>query len=262
MNSLYKLENLSLSHETKLILKNFSLEIPRSHSLVSLIGPNGAGKTSLLRVLAGLEKNFSGHIILEGTCIKNFSRKEISRLVSFVMSNKNFRPLYSFSVREIIALGRLPFMGLFGRLKNHDHELIEQAADLLKISDLLNRDIMTLSDGERQLAFIAAAIAQDTKIILLDEPTASLDPDKAVQVFELLKKFSCEGKNIIAAVHDINIASAYSDFYVAIKRGELIFGGTELNQEILNEVYGANFISYSNVERSDLMWRAIKASRN
>lgn len=259
MRILYKLENLALTYEKK-ILKNLSLEIPCR--FISLIGANGAGKTSLLRVLAGLEKNYSGNIKLEETEIKNLSRKKISRVLSFVMSNKNFRPLYSFSVREIIALGRLPFLGLFGRLKNHDNELIEHAADLLKISDLLNRDVMTLSDGEKQLAFIAAAIAQDTKIILLDEPTASLDPDKAALVFSLLKKLSDQGKSIIAAIHDINIASAYSDFYIAIKNGELIFSGEKLNQEILSKVYDANFIPYFNNERKDFMWRAINTSRN
>jgi len=248
MKILYRLENLALSYEKKLILKNISLEIPCG--LVSLIGPNGAGKTSLLRVLSGLEKNYSGRVFLNDRDIKKISRKNFSRVLSFVMSNKNFRPSYSYSVREIIALGRLPFTGLFGRLKNYDRELIENAAELLKISNLLSRDIMTLSDGERQLVFIAAAIAQDTEIILLDEPTASLDPDKTAQIFALLKKLSSEGRNIIAAVHDINIASSYSDFYIAIKNGGLIFNGKELNQKILKDLYGVDFIK-------TLMWRAL-----
>ena len=250
MKNLYRLENLALSYEKKLILKNISLEI--HGGLVSLIGPNGAGKTSLLRILAGLEKNYSGKVLLNNCEIKKNSRKKISQVLSFVMSNKNFRPSYSYSVREIIALGRLPFTGLkiFGRLKNHDLELIENAAELLKISNLLDRDIMTLSDGERQLVFIAAAVAQDTEIILLDEPTASLDPDKTAQVFGLLKKLSEKGKNIIAAVHDINIASFYSDFYIAVKNGGLIFNGKELNQKILKDLYGVDFIK-------TLMWRVL-----
>ena len=209
----------------------------------------------MLRVLAGLEKNYSGNVKLNGEEVKKISRKKFARSLSFVMSDKNFRPSYSFSVREIISLGRLPFTGLniFGKLKNHDKEIIEHSAELLKISHLLERDVMTLSDGERQLAFIAAAVAQDTKIILLDEPTASLDPDKAAQVLGLLKNFSDEGREIIIAIHDINTANFYSDFYIAIKNGELIFSGEKINQEILKNLYGVNFVL-------DSMWRAVKSN--
>ena len=246
MNKLYNIEKLSLNYGEKKILKNISFEIPRA--LVALIGPNGSGKTSLLRVLAGLNKKYSGNVTLNNHEVKNISRKNFSRTLSFVMSNKNFRPSYSFSVREIIALGRLPFTGMFGRMTAHDLELIERAAELLKVSHLLDRDIMTLSDGERQLVFIAAALAQDTEIILLDEPTASLDPDKAAQVFTLLKKLSNEGRGIITAIHDINIASAHSDFYVAIKNGELIYSGEGLNQKNLRNLYGVDFVL-------DLMWK-------
>lgn len=148
-------------------------------------------------------------------------------------------------------------MGMFGRMTKRDFNLVERSAELLKISHLLSRDIMTLSDGERQLAFIAAAIAQDTDIILLDEPTASLDPDKAAMIFSILRKLADDGRSIITAVHDINTAAAYSDFYVAIKNGGLIYNGKELNQKILSELYDADFISYKNNERNDLMWRVI-----
>jgi len=258
MRKLYNIKNLFLNYGVKngtKILKDLTLEIPSG--LISLIGPNGAGKTSFLRVLAGLQKNYSGSVKLNGLEVKKISRKNFAHDVSFVMSNKNFRPSYSFTVREIIELGRLPSLKFFGRLNNHDNELVEKSAELLKISHLLTRDIMTLSDGERQLVFIAAGIAQDTEIILLDEPTASLDPDKSAMIFALLKKLSLEGKNIIAAVHDINIASEYTDFYIAIKDGELIFSGKNLNQKILSNLYGAKFIAYSNKERNDLMWKIL-----
>ena len=252
MKVLYTLENLTLNYGEKLILRNLTLEI-RS-GLTSLIGPNGAGKTSLLRVLAGLEK-YSGSVKLKNSEIKKISRKNFARSVSFVMSEKNFRPSFSFTVREIMSLGHVGILG--GRLKSHDLELIENAAELLKISHLMSRNIMTLSDGERQLAFIAAGLARDTEIILLDEPTAALDPDKAAMIFSILRKLADDGKSIIVAVHDINTAGFYSDFFIALKNGKLIFDGLELNQKKLKELYDSDFMAYHNDERNDLMWRVI-----
>ena len=254
MKKLYTIKNLISRFGEKIILKNISLEIPSG--LVSLIGANGSGKTTLLRVLAGLD-DYEGNVLLNDAEVKTITRKKIARSVSFVMSDKKFRPSYSFTAREIISMGRLPFMGMFGRMTKRDFNLVERSAELLKISHLLSRDIMTLSDGERQLIFIASAIAQDTEIILLDEPTASLDPDKAAMIFSILRKLADDGKSIIAAVHDINIASAYSDFYAAIKHGELFFNGEKLNQKILSGLYEADFISYKNNEREDLMWRVV-----
>ena len=254
MERLYNIEELSLRRGEKVILKNLSLSIPSG--LVSLIGANGSGKTTLLRVMAGLE-SYSGRVELQGREVRKFSRKKISRALSFVMSDKRFRPSYSFTVREIVAMGRLPFLGMFGRMTARDFELVERAAELLSISHLMSRDMMTLSDGERQLAFIAAALAQDTEIILLDEPTASLDPDRSAMVFSLLRRLADDGRSIIAAVHDINVASVYSDFYVALRGGGLVFSGGSLNEKNLCELYGAEFVPYHNNERNDVMWRVV-----
>ncbi|MBQ9419085.1 MAG: ABC transporter ATP-binding protein [Synergistaceae bacterium] len=254
MEKLYNIEGLFLRRGERVILRNISLTIPSG--LVSLIGANGSGKTTLLRVLAGLE-NYSGRVELQGREIKTFSRKKIARALSFVMSDKKFRPSYSYTVREIIAMGRLPFVGMFGRMTPRDNELVDEAAEILRVSHLMKRDIMTLSDGERQLIFIAAALAQDTEIILLDEPTASLDPDKAAMVFNTLRRLSNSGKKIISAVHDINIASANSDFFLALRDGAIVFADERLCEKNLNELYGAEFISYRNSERNDVMWRVV-----
>lgn len=251
---MYTVKNLVTGYGKNIILRDLSLEI--KPGLTSLIGPNGSGKSTFLKVLAGL-KGYSGSVILNGHEVRNISRKKFSFSASFVMSDKNFRPSYPFSVREIIAMGRLPYRGLFSGLTKNDNEIISRSSEMLGISHLLERDIMTLSDGERQLVFIACSLAQDTGVILLDEPTSSLDPDRSARVFELLKSLAVSGKTIIAAVHDINISLSYSDYYIALREGKLISHGRKINAEILRDLYGTEFIKYRNNERNDEMWRAL-----
>lgn len=251
---MYSLRNLCASYGKKLILRNISVDVPPG--LVSLIGPNGSGKSTLLRVLAGLMA-YSGNVILHGREVMRFSRREFARYVAFVMSSNNFRPSYPFSVREIIEMGRLPHRGIFTRLTRSDNDAVNQSAKILGISHLLSRDIMTLSDGERQLVFIACSLAQKTGIILLDEPTSALDPDKSAKVFALLRTLADNGRSIITAVHDINLSLSYSDYYIALKGGELISHGQEISAEVLHDLYCTKFIPYHNDERNDSMWRAL-----
>ena len=237
------------------VLKGISLTL-QDGALFSLIGPNGSGKTTLLRVLAGL-LDYSGSATLESSELHTLSRRVISRSVGFCMSARSFHPSSAFTVHEVIAMGRLPHTGIFSRLSPHDDEIISHSADLLGISHLLSRSILTLSDGQRQLVLIASTLAQDTHTILLDEPTSSLDPDKSALVFSLLRRLADNGKCIISAVHDINASMPYSDGYLALKDGVLISHGHKLTHDVLAELYSTEFMSYHNTEGNDLMWRAL-----
>ena len=248
---MYSLNELCTCYGEKFSLERITLDIPPG--FVLLIGPNGSGKTTLLRVLAGL-MSYSGSVSLNGHEVSRISRKNFARRVSFMMSDKNFRPSYPFTAREIIAMGRLPYRGIFSRFTPDDEAIIAHSADALNITHLLSRDIMTLSDGERQLVFIASLIAQDTHTMLLDEPTSSLDPDKSARVFEMLRGLAGEGRNVIAAVHDVNISG---DYYLALREGVLISHGEKLNEHVLRELYDTNFTAYHNTERNDVMWRAL-----
>ena len=189
--------------------------------------------------------------------VRNIPRREFARNAAFVMSGNSLRPSYPFSVREIIEMGRLPYRGIFSRLTQSDIDAVNQSAQILGITHLLERDIMTLSDGERQLAFLACSLAQNTGIILLDEPTSALDPDKSAKVFALLRTLADGGRSIIAAVHDINLSLSYSDYYIALRDGELISHGRKISGSVLRELYGTEFIPYNNKERNDSMWRAL-----
>ena len=252
---MFTAKDLCSGYGKRIILKHISLT-QQEGRLISLIGPNGSGKTTLLRVLAGLQ-GYSGNVMLYGHEVRNISRKKFARSVGFVMSGRSFAPSYPFSVREIIAMGRMPFTGIFSRLTPKDYAIIEHSADMAGVTHLLGRNIMTLSDGEKQLVLLASGLAQDTGILLLDEPTSSLDPDKSAKVFALLRRLADEGKSIIAAVHDINISLAYSDGYIALRDGVLISHGHKVSGKVLMDLYGTGFIPYSSNERNDLMWRAL-----
>ena len=252
---MFTLTNLSAGYHDHQVLKGLSLTLP-DNSLISLIGANGSGKTTLLRVLAGL-LGYSGSAKLDSSELRSISRKLFAHSVSFAMSAKNFHPTSAFTVHEVIAMGRLPFMGMFSRLSAHDNNIISRSADILGITDLLSRSILTLSDGQRQLVLIASALAQDTHTILLDEPTSSLDPDKSAKVFSLLRQLAENGRCIIAAVHDINASMPYSHGYLALKDGVLISHGKKLTGQVLKDLYGTEFYEYHDAEGNESMWRAL-----
>ena len=238
--------NVCSKYADSLILKGVSFSL-RTHSLTSLIGPNGSGKTTLLRVLSRLNKYF-GSVMLNGREITSIPRKEFARYVSFTMSAQNFHPHYPYTVSEILQL----HLQLQNVPVNRD--AINHYADVLGVTNLLFRSVLTLSDGQRQLALIAASLAQDTPIMLLDEPASSLDPDKAALVFSLLRSLAQQGKCIIASSHDINTAAAFSDEYLALKDGVLLSQGRKLDAALLHELYGVAFSPYYEMKGTDPMW--------
>ncbi len=197
--------------------------------------------------------------MLHGHEVKKISRRNFARILSFVMSGRNFNPSYPFTVRELISMGRMPFMNLFSHITPNDEKIITRSANLTGIYNLLERNIMTLSDGERQLALISCGLVQNTDIMLLDEPANSLDPDKSTRVYSLLRRLAYNGKSIISSVHDVNISRSYSDYYIALKEGKLISHGDihDLNEDILHELYGVRFRAYHDNEGNGLMWRAL-----
>ena len=252
---MYTLTDLSAGYTDHQVLKGVSLTV-HDNSLFSLIGSNGSGKTTLLRVLAGL-LSYTGSAALSSSELRSIPRRVFSRTVAFCMSARSFHPASAFTVREIISMSRLPYMGMFSRLSSRDNDIISRSAEILGISHLLSRSILTISDGQWQLVLIASALAQDTRTILLDEPTSSLDPDKSAQVWALLRKLADEGRCIIAAVHDINASMPYSHGYFALKDGVLISHGSRLSGQVLRDLYGAEFAEYHSTEGNDELWRAL-----
>lgn len=178
--------------------------------LTCLLGPNGVGKSTLLRTLCGFLAPMEGQVLIDGTDIKDISRKELSRQIGVVLTDKP--DVQDMRVEEMVAMGRTPYTGFWGTLSPEDRKQTNEAMQMVGITALQHRMVHTLSDGERQKVMIAKALAQQTPIILLDEPTAFLDFPSKAETMRLLHQLAHEGgKTIFLSTHDLEMAVQLSD---------------------------------------------------
>jgi len=206
----------TLSHP---VISDINLEL-RSGQLACLIGENGIGKSTLLKTLTGFLPKLKGSLLLGNRDIESFSQRELARQVSIVLTQKP--DVQNLTIEEIIGLGRSPYTGFFGRLRAEDRKVVDDAIATMGIEKLRGRMIQTLSDGERQKVMIAKALAQETPIILLDEPTAFLDFPSKAETFQSLQRMAHErDKLILLSTHDLELAVRFADSLLEVKRGYL-----------------------------------------
>ena len=206
----------TLSHP---VISDINLEL-RSGQLACLIGENGIGKSTLLKTLTGFLPKLKGSLLLGNRDIESFSQRELARQVSIVLTQKP--DVQNLMIEEIIGLGRSPYTGFFGRLRAEDRKVVDDAIATMGIEKLRGRMIQTLSDGERQKVMIAKALAQETSIILLDEPTAFLDFPSKAETFQSLQRMAHErDKLILLSTHDLELAVRFADSLLEVKRGRL-----------------------------------------
>lgn len=206
----------TLSHP---VISDINLEL-RSGQLACLIGENGIGKSTLLKTLTGFLPKLKGSLLLGNRDIKSFSQRELARQVSIVLTQKP--DVQNLTIEEIIGLGRSPYTGFFGRLRAEDRKVVDDAIATMGIEKLRGRMIQTLSDGERQKVMIAKALAQETPIILLDEPTAFLDFPSKAETFQSLQRMAHErDKLILLSTHDLELAVRFADSLLEVKSGRL-----------------------------------------
>ena len=206
----------SLSHP---VISDINLEL-RSGQLACLIGENGIGKSTLLKTLTGFLPKLKGSLLLGNRDIESFSQRELARQVSIVLTQKP--DVQNLTIEEIIGLGRSPYTGFFGRLRAEDRKVVDDAIATMGIEKLRGRMIQTLSDGERQKVMIAKALAQETPVILLDEPTAFLDFPSKAETFQSLQRMAHErDKLILLSTHDLELAVRFADSLLEVKKGTL-----------------------------------------
>jgi iron complex transport system ATP-binding protein len=190
------------------VLEGIDLDLTAG-AMVGLIGPNGAGKTTLLSLLMGLLRPSAGQVLVRGRPLSVLSRRRLARIMSLVPQELEIG--FAFRVRDIVAMGRYPYLGRFQVPGPADLAAVERAMALTGVETLAQRTIDTLSGGERQRVLIARAIAQQTPIVLLDEVTANLDLSHQLEVLELASGMAADGRLVIAAIHDLAMASRYCD---------------------------------------------------
>lgn len=211
--------------------------------LVGLVGPNGSGKTTLLRTVAGVLRPDTGSVHLNGRPVAATSSRRISREVAVVPQNTSLN--FDFSVREVVAMGRTPYVSRLGRAERADRDAVDRALERTAVRDLANRSISEVSGGERQRVLLARALAQETPVLLLDEPTASLDINHQIRTLELVRELAAEGKTVVAAIHDLNLAAHYCDELVLLGDGRRVAGGPPaevLTEEHLESVFGTQAV--------------------
>jgi len=217
--------------------------------LIALIGNNGCGKSTLLRSIAYLQPLLSGKIFIENKNIATLTPNERARLISIVLVGQ--QAIASFTVRELIAIGRDPYTGWFGNLSASDESIIEWSIEMTNLKGFENRNIHELSDGERQRVFIARALAQDTPLILLDEPTSHLDLSNRVKILLLLQKLAHKtGKIILISTHELETAMQVADKIWLMQKGKDIIEGSP-EDLIINGTFNEAFKDKSSLYQFD-----------
>lgn len=219
-------------------LANISLSIPKER-ITAIIGPNGSGKSTLLKVLARLLSKDKGVIHIQGKEVKQYKAKEFAQTLAMLPQAANTLP--NLTVRELISYGRSPHKGFLDRLTSHDQEMIDWALEVTGTKRHEQRMFHSLSGGEQQRVRIAMALAQDTDILLLDEPTTYLDIAHQLDLMEMLQEINQAYKlTIVMVLHDLQQAITYCDYLIAMKNGKVVITGspeTTLTTEFLKEVY-------------------------
>lgn len=225
------------------VLKKVSLTISQGEFFI-IAGPNGSGKTTLLKILAGIFRAPGGDVDILDMPIQNYGKREFARVVAYVP--QAIGDSFPFTVIQTALMGRTPHLGLLGIERGPDYKIAMDALVFTGLDHLAHRKLDQLSGGERQRVHIARAICQESEILLLDEPTASLDPAHQIRIMDLMDRLrESRGMTVVMVSHDLNIAAMYADSILMLKEGEVVHRGKPgevLVPDILEKTYGCKMM--------------------
>ncbi len=235
--------DISYDYRDQRVLRNLSFFVSKGEFFI-IIGPNGSGKTTLMKVLAGIEKPAEGTLYISGKSIDGYRRKSLARTLA--MAPQISAVDFPFKVADVVLMGRSPHKGLLGFDSPSDLQIARQAMAFTEIEHLAGRQLDQISGGELQRVLIARAICQEPEIILLDEPTASLDLAHQVRIMDLMEQLQKEKEvTVVMVSHDINLACMYADTLLLIKDGKIVSIGppaSVLTYETLEKAYGCTLL--------------------
>ena len=231
-------DHLTLAHGHRVVVHDVSFTV-EAGEMVAILGPNGSGKSTLLRGMARLHPPRAGRVLLDGRDIRAMNSRHVARVLA-ILPQAPAGGL-DLTVRELAFRGRYPHQGLLQRVTRRDIDAVEWALDATDSLHLADRPLAALSGGERQRAWIAMALAQEPRILLLDEPTTFLDVAHQVEVMHLLRRLNARGITIVAVLHDLALAGRFTSRIIALRDGRLAFDGPPsavLQPEALERVFG------------------------
>ena len=238
MANLIQAVNLQFSYRPdKPLLKDFNLSVQHGDFL-GLIGPNGSGKTTILKLLSGFLKPFGGEVLLNEQKLLSMDSRTRARILA-VVPQLVTTPM-PYTVRQIVEMGRTSRLALFAPLRHEDYEFVENSLKDMDLQSLQNNRFNELSGGERQRTIIAAALAQEPELLLLDEPTAALDLGHKIKLMRILKKLQSRGMAIMVISHDIELMARYCDRLTLLFKGEVLANGTAaevIQPDLIKQAY-------------------------
>lgn len=241
MKNAINIKDLKIGYDKKIIIEELNLSIEKG-KITSIIGSNGCGKSTLLKSIGRILKKEKGEIFLLDKNINEMKSKEIAEKLAILSQNPTAPS--QLKVEELVSYGRYPHRTNVNKLSNEDKNKIEWALKVTNTFEFKDRELSDLSGGQRQRVWLAMALAQETDILLLDEPTTFLDMSHQLEVLNIVKNLNDKhGCTVVMVLHDINHAAKYSDFIVAMKDGKILYKNTPdliMNKEVLKDIYNIN----------------------